>query len=303
MKDETLLPCPFCGGEPEEESGTFVEYYGHERQDYWITCKQCGAEVRCDVGDFEGADAACSCHHDTREICANKWNRRPIQSGNSGQLVTVPDESWRIEVEKQAEIYGQSFVVFRNGEQPQCADPTKIVISFTDKGLGHNAASDIWIPVSERMPDETQPVIVVAVGGVVQRTVYQFCDGVWTDWYEQYDEVPTDAITHWQPLPDAPKTLDNQTDAVPEDRLQKAIVDACMVFLHGCDSLSKNYECDFSDSETETSFCIANVAKKIGVVEETGNRRWSLSQQMRDEINGVYRKYAMRIMEAAPKVK
>jgi len=45
----------------------------------------------------------------------------------------------------------------------------------------------------------------VADGGVVQRTVYQFCDGVWIDWYEQYDEVPHDAFTHWMPLPAAPK--------------------------------------------------------------------------------------------------
>lgn len=67
------------------------------------------------------------------------------------------------------------------------------------------AIPDGWIPVSERMPDETQPVIVVADGGVVQRTIYQFCDGVWIDWYEQYDEVPHDAFTHWMPLPAAPK--------------------------------------------------------------------------------------------------
>ncbi|WP_312465768.1 DUF551 domain-containing protein [Atlantibacter hermannii] len=70
------------------------------------------------------------------------------------------------------------------------------------------AIPDGWIPVSERMPDETQPVIVVADGGVVQRTVYQFCDGVWIDWYEQYDEVPHDAFTHWMPLPAAPKQED-----------------------------------------------------------------------------------------------
>lgn len=69
--------------------------------------------------------------------------RCTIQSGNLAQPVTVPDESWRIEAEKQAEIYGQSFVMFRNGEQPQCADPTKVVISFTDKGLGHNADQDV----------------------------------------------------------------------------------------------------------------------------------------------------------------
>lgn len=62
-----------------------------------------------------------------------------------------------------------------------------------------------WIKCSERMPDETQPVITVAEGGVVQRTVYQFCDGVWVDWYEQYDEVKVDAFTHWMPLPAAPE--------------------------------------------------------------------------------------------------
>lgn len=64
---------------------------------------------------------------------------------------------------------------------------------------------DGWIKCSERMPDETQPVITVAEGGVVQRTVYQFCDGVWVDWYEQYDEVKVDAFTHWMPLPAAPE--------------------------------------------------------------------------------------------------
>jgi len=62
-----------------------------------------------------------------------------------------------------------------------------------------------WIPCSERMPDETQPVIVVSDGGVVQRAVYQFCEGVWIDWYEQYDEVSADAFTHWMPLPAAPQ--------------------------------------------------------------------------------------------------
>ncbi|MFZ5191853.1 Lar family restriction alleviation protein [Enterobacter roggenkampii] len=71
-----LLPCPFCGGEPEEDGGMFFEFYGHERQDYSIACKKCKAEVRCDVGEHEGTDAPCSCHHDTRKICAEKWNRR-----------------------------------------------------------------------------------------------------------------------------------------------------------------------------------------------------------------------------------
>lgn len=81
--------------------------------------------------------------------------------------------------------------------------------SSSDAAVGEEnkqpSSNDGWIPVSERLPDETQPVIVVSDGGVVQRTVYQFCEGVWTDWYEQYDEVATDAFTYWMPLPPAPK--------------------------------------------------------------------------------------------------
>lgn len=64
---------------------------------------------------------------------------------------------------------------------------------------------DCWVACSERLPDETQPVIVVSDGGVVQRTVYQFCDGVWSDWYDQHDHLNADVFTHWMPLPAAPE--------------------------------------------------------------------------------------------------
>ena len=163
-----LLPCPFCGGEPEEDGGMFFEFYGHERQDYSIACKKCRAEVRCDVGEHEGADAPCSCHHDTRKICAEKWNQRAAMlqgadgtligegtrnhpednldmvdhscdTNEKGNLPVIPD--WQTQAEKMAELYGSSFVLFRNGESPQCADPTKVIISFTDEGLGHGSAA------------------------------------------------------------------------------------------------------------------------------------------------------------------
>ncbi|WP_249418808.1 hypothetical protein [Enterobacter roggenkampii] len=48
----------------------------------------------------------------------------------------IPD--WQAKAEKLAELHGSSFVVFRNGESPQCADPTKVIISFTDEGLWHS---------------------------------------------------------------------------------------------------------------------------------------------------------------------
>lgn len=50
----------------------------------------------------------------------------------------VIPEGWQVEAERLAEMHGMSFVLFRHGEDPQCADPTKVVISFTDKGLGHD---------------------------------------------------------------------------------------------------------------------------------------------------------------------
>ncbi len=115
MKDETLLPCPFCGGKAEFD-------YDDDGLN-WISCSKCGIST----------DTAYHTDVDARETLRDVWNRRALQPGNSAQPVTVPDEPWRIEAEKQAEIYGQSFVVFRNGEKPQCADPTKVVISFTDK--------------------------------------------------------------------------------------------------------------------------------------------------------------------------
>lgn len=54
----------------------------------------------------------------------------------------VTETAWIDEAKKLAEMHGTSFVVFRNGEEPQCADPSKVVISFTDKGLGYPAAPE-----------------------------------------------------------------------------------------------------------------------------------------------------------------
>ncbi len=223
MKNETLLPCPFCGGEPEEEGGTFVEYYGHERQDYSITCKQCGAEVRCDVGDFEGADAVCSCHHNTRKICSVKWNRRAIQSGNSAQPVTVPAgyvlvSADFIDTVKQAfkEVGGRkSFPGHahdvpgvwdsNNGEKAnkpcaQCVMWSKL----HDMLSAAPTAPDGWIPVSERMPIEFEAVIAFDGDQVYGEAMYSSDDGFTIDGYEPCDRLNLQNVTHWMPLPAAP---------------------------------------------------------------------------------------------------
>lgn len=37
---------------------------------------------------------------------------------------------WQQQAEKLAELYGTSFVIFRNGMETECIDPTKVVLSF-----------------------------------------------------------------------------------------------------------------------------------------------------------------------------
>lgn len=37
---------------------------------------------------------------------------------------------WQQQAEKLAQLYGASFVIFRNGMEPECLDPTKVVLSF-----------------------------------------------------------------------------------------------------------------------------------------------------------------------------
>ena len=59
------------------------------------------------------------------------------QQAMAGNSPVTPD-GWKVEAERLAEVHGCSFVVFRHGEEPQCADPTKVIISFTDEGLGHH---------------------------------------------------------------------------------------------------------------------------------------------------------------------
>ncbi|ATO05308.1 hypothetical protein [Klebsiella pneumoniae] len=40
---------------------------------------------------------------------------------------------WQQQAEKLAELYGASFVIFRNGKEPECVDPTKVVLSFDEE--------------------------------------------------------------------------------------------------------------------------------------------------------------------------
>lgn len=55
------------------------------------------------------------------------WGVKYIQLTSNSPA--TPD-SWKEEAEKLAEAYGAAFVIFRHGEEPVCADPTKFWFGF-----------------------------------------------------------------------------------------------------------------------------------------------------------------------------
>jgi len=75
-----------------------------------------------------------SCIAETKRL--NAPHTAPIEP-----ICATGGAEWVKEAERLAEMHGISFVVFRHGEQPKCADPTKVVISFTDNGLGYEKAA------------------------------------------------------------------------------------------------------------------------------------------------------------------
>ncbi len=60
------------------------------------------------------------------DCCPAQNGVSPAQGGNS----PATSDNWQVEAEKLAEMHGMSFVMFRNGMEPECIDPTKVVLSF-----------------------------------------------------------------------------------------------------------------------------------------------------------------------------
>lgn len=205
--DNGLLPCPFCGGEPEEDAGGCIEYHGHEHQDYSITCKQCGAEVYCSVGTFEKADVTCSCHHDTRRVCVDKWNKRAamLQAGNSP---VIPDGL----------IAAVNRLLDSDGSRGcysaiQCGDAhdeiERLLAAAPHDTPALNSVQSVvtvpgkWIPVSERVPENDGAYLCWDKRYV---TTYAFIFGAW-----QVNQFIAKNITHWMPLPAAPQEVKSES--------------------------------------------------------------------------------------------
>ena len=64
-----------------------------------------------------------------------------------------------------------------------------------------------WIPVTERLPEVDQPVMICAFGKSVGEGVYRGHDGFHHVWkmYTSSGTYWDDEVTHWMPLPQPPK--------------------------------------------------------------------------------------------------
>ena len=62
-----------------------------------------------------------------------------------------------------------------------------------------NKVGDKWIPVTERLPEICEEVLVCTTRGNVMTCHYE------KDLFIQYDSWVTPDVTHWMPLPEPPK--------------------------------------------------------------------------------------------------
>lgn len=63
-----------------------------------------------------------------------------------------------------------------------------------------------WIPVSERLPEEDQEVIICIGECSVGTAIYTYFDNGSTFRNENYEFFQHDEVTHWQPLPKPPQS-------------------------------------------------------------------------------------------------
>ena len=73
--------------------------------------------------------------------------------------------------------------------------------------IDHGVTVQEWIPVTERLPEVDQPVMIFAFGKSVGEGVYRGHNGFHHVWkmYTSSGTYWDDEVTHWQPLPQPPK--------------------------------------------------------------------------------------------------
>ena len=73
--------------------------------------------------------------------------------------------------------------------------------------LSRLKAQQRWIPVTERLPEDDDDVLIMSSGSI-SMGYYSTYNEYWADYINVYD----DNVTHWMPLPEPPKEDENESN-------------------------------------------------------------------------------------------
>ena len=184
MKNDKLLPCPFCGSEAllhtvESHSHILATFMPDYTGGSFIECTNC----------------TCSMSGDNEEEAISVWNtRKPVEK------VVEQLEEMRIQAEKdmqlsdtvdEANVYGGKMLAY------------EVTIAIVQNGGNTdvsetNVGNNGWVPVSERLPEESFES-VIGWDEYRKRCVFvQYRNG---RWILGLNETINVNITAWQPLP------------------------------------------------------------------------------------------------------
>mgnify|MGYP001335451616 CR=1 FL=1 len=88
---------------------------------------------------------------------------------------------------------------------PTCADQLKSshdedTITALRARVAELEAAQRWIPVTERLPEDTRDVLVWC--GITEKGCYSPSQHMWSVYDDGYSPIP---VTHWMPLPQPPE--------------------------------------------------------------------------------------------------
>lgn len=154
----------------------------------------------------------CPVHHGNSpaqsDCCPAQNSVNPAQGGN---YLVIPDEMTSEQAYEIGYYYGDPVDVFARGAnwmRQHIIDST-LAAAPQSPGSGPATVPGKWIPVSERMPEIRKgwldTPVIIAVLGEKDGAEAMYCSDGKFRWGR--DEQPIDDVTHWMPLPEAPKEV------------------------------------------------------------------------------------------------
>lgn len=79
--------------------------------------------------------------------------------------------------------------------------------------------------------------------------------------------------------------------------MNKQLIFQIMLFLQTCNTSGKNHDGVYHDKDSDTNIYIWSIAEKLGIVKNTGNYQWELSEEVKVKLAGVYSEYVKMILD------